>query len=145
MCIVHVQVYIFTIENNHLRIVSDVAGEEVSSCLAIPFSVHRKSVTQQFMCVCVCVFAAGILLWLQCLCGGCECRWFVRSVGRCSTVNGRSQGGGESPCVHQSGAGEYMSVTCIRAGQSEKTVITYGCVPDFHYAGIKFVTVNRHS
>lgn len=104
VCIVHVQVYIFTIENNHLRIVSDVAGEEVSSCLAIPFSVHRKSVTQQFVCVCVCLCSWDPTLapvfvrwmWMQMVCQIC---WSVlhcqraqsgrRGESMCTSIRGR--------------------------------------------------------
>lgn len=87
-----------------LRVISAVSGKEVRSHLALASSIQNIEYLALSMCVCLC--AAGLLLRLQCVCGGSECWWFVRSVSWRSHGNGRHQGGGTSPCVHQPGGAQ---------------------------------------
>lgn len=84
-----------------LQVVSEVSGKEVRSHLALASSIQNRCILiPWFVCV---RCAAGILLRLQRVCGGSECWWLVRSVGRRSPGNRRHERGGQSPCVHQPG------------------------------------------
>lgn len=86
VCLFDVQVFIFTVDKSMLRVVSEVSGKEVRSHLAWPPPFTTVEYLMLSSCVCVCV--AGILLRLECVCGGSERWWSVRSAGRRSYGDG---------------------------------------------------------
>lgn len=71
VCLCAVQVFIFAVDNNMLRIVSEVAGKEVRSHFALASFIQNNGILNSTWLVYVCC-VAGILLRLQRLCGGSE-------------------------------------------------------------------------